>query len=193
MQYYSNVTEKKKKQRKVISVLKVDRQALCLFVEKYPEKPEAFKYLLKSFPLAISILEGKLYQPKAKCLFISYLIKLSNAKVKAIIVITNPIVIYDAMAIVHLVTSKKTWESLLQTLVKPFRLQEAEETLLVFDNYSDDQEFSLKEQERINRVTNCTLRAYMEENAQVMPQGKAYQQYLENTENTSSWTTYAQN
>ena len=192
MQYYSNVTEKKK-QRKVISVLKVDRQALCLFVEKYPEKQEAFKYLLKSFPLAISILEGKLYQPKAKCLFISYLIKLSNAKVKEIIAITNPIVIYDAMAIVHLVTSKKTWESLLQTSVKPFRLQEAEETLLVFDNYSDNQEFSLKEQERINRVTNGTVRAYMEENAQVMPQGKAYQQYLENTENTFCRTTYAQN
>ena len=63
----------------------------------------------------------------------------------------------------------------------------------MFDNYSDNQEFSLKEQERINRVTNGTVKAYMEENAQVMPQGKAYQQYLENTENTSSWTTYAQN
>ena len=54
------------------------------------------------------------------------------------------------MAIVHLVTSEKTWESLLQILVEPFRLQEAEETLLVFDSYSDNQEFSLKEQERIN-------------------------------------------
>ena len=32
----------------------------------------------------------------------------------------------------------------------------------------------------------------MEENAQVMPQGKAYQQYFENTENTSSKTTCAQ-
>ena len=43
-----------------------------------------------------------------------------------VIFITNPIVIYDAMAIVRLVTSEKTWESLLQTLVKPFRLHEAE-------------------------------------------------------------------
>ena len=43
-----------------------------------------------------------------------------------IIFIANPIVIYDAMAVVRLVTSEKTWESLLQTLVKPFRLQEAE-------------------------------------------------------------------
>ena len=39
---------------------------------------------------------------------------------------TNTIVIYDAMDIVRLVTSEKTWKSLPQTLVKPFRLQEAE-------------------------------------------------------------------
>ena len=50
----------------------------------------------------------------------------------------------------------------------------------MFDNYSDNEEFSLKEQKIINRVTNSTVRAYMEENAQVLPQGKAYQQYLEN-------------
>ena len=134
-----------------------------------------------------------MYQPKTKCLLRRYLIKLSNAKVSEIIVISNPILIYDRMASAHLVTSEKTWESLLQTLVKPFRLQEAEETLLVFDNYSDIQEFSLEEHERINRFTNGTIRAYMEENAQVMPQGKAHQQHLENTENTSSRTTYAQN
>ena len=112
MQRYSNVIEKKKK-KKVISVLKEDHQAFCLFVEKYPEKQEAFKYLLKNFPRAISILEGKLYQPKTKCLFRRYLIELSNAKVSKIIVISNAIVIYER-------------ESLLQTLVKPFRSQEAE-------------------------------------------------------------------
>ena len=85
------------------------------------------------------------------------------------------------------------WESLLQTLVKPFRLQEAKETLLVSDNYSDNQEFSLKDQERINQVTSGTVRAYMGQNAQVMPQSKAYQQCLENNENMSNRTTYAQN
>ena len=95
-----------------MSVLKKDRQALCLFVEKYPEKQEVFKYLLTNFPLAISISESKLYQPKTKCLFSSYLIKLSNAKFSEIIVITNLI-----MAIIGLVKSGKTWESLLQTLV----------------------------------------------------------------------------
>ena len=98
--------------------------------------------------------EGKLYQPKTKCLFRSYLIELSNAKVSEIIVISNYVVIYDTMAIVRFVTSEKIWEALLQTLVKPFRLQEAKETLFVFGNYSDNQEFSLKEQERINRIIN---------------------------------------
>ena len=52
--------------------------------------------------------------------------------------------IYDATAIVRSAPSEKTWESLFQTLVKAFRLQEAEETILAFDNYSDNQEFSLK-------------------------------------------------
>ena len=64
------------------------------------------------------------------------------------------------MAIVHSVTSEKTRESLFQTLFKAFRLQEAKETILVFDSYYDKQEFPLKEQERINRVTNFTVRAY---------------------------------
>lgn len=53
---------------------------------------------------------------------------------------------------------------MLQTLVNAFRLQEAEETILVFDNYSKNQEFSLKEQERINPVTNSAVTVYMEEN-----------------------------
>ena len=50
----------------------------------------------------------------------------------------------------------------------------------VFANYSDNEEFSLKQQERINRVTNFILRVYTEKNAQEMIQGKAYQQYFEN-------------
>ena len=37
-------------------------------------------------------------------------------------------------------------------------MKEAEETILVFDNYSDNEEFSLTQQERINRVTNGTVR-----------------------------------
>ena len=43
---------------------------------------------------------------------------------------------------------EKTWESLFETLVKAFSLQQAKETLLMFDNYSGNQEFSLKQQEK---------------------------------------------
>ena len=78
----------------------------------------------------------------------------------------------------------KTWESLFQTLVKALRTQEAEETVLVFDNYSNNQEFFLKQQERINRVTNGRYykRAYMRKLPEIS-QGKTYKKYLENTEN----------
>ena len=74
------------------------------------------------------------------------------------------------MAIVRSVPSEKTWDSLFQTLVKAFRLQEAEDTILVFDNYSDNQEFSLKQQEIMNRVTNGTVRVYMGQSTQEMAQ-----------------------
>ena len=87
------------------------------------------------------------------------------------------------MAIVRSVSSEKTLKSLFQTLIKAFRLQEAKETVLLFDNYSKNQESCLKQQEIINRVTNGTVKVYMGENTQQMPQSKAYQQYFENTEN----------
>ena len=101
-------------------------------------------------------------QPKTNCLFRNYFIKLSNIKVSEIN--SNPIAIYNAMGIMGSVPSEQTWKPLLQTLVKAFRLREAEETILVFDNYSDIQELSLKEQERISQVTNSTVRVYIGEN-----------------------------
>ena len=60
MQYYSNIA-KKKKQRKVISALKENRQALQSFVEKSHEKYEVFKNPLTTFQLAASTPEEKLY------------------------------------------------------------------------------------------------------------------------------------
>ena len=33
--------------------------------------------------------------------------------------------------------------------------------MLIFDNYSDNDEFSLKHQEKINRVTNGIVRVHM--------------------------------
>ena len=73
-----------------------------------------------------------------------------------------------------------------QTLVKALKTQEAEETVLVFDNYSNNQEFFLNQQERINRVTNgrCYKSAYVKKLPK-MSQGKGYKQYLENTENNA--------
>ena len=50
------------------------------------------------------------------------------------------------MTIARSSPSEKNWKSLFQTLVKAYRLQEAEKTVLVYDNYSDNQEFSLNQQ-----------------------------------------------
>ena len=83
------------------------------------------------------------------------------------------------MAIVHPVPSLKTWEFLFQTLVKALRLQE---TVLVFDNYSDSQEFFLKQQERIDWVTNGTVRMYMGGNAQECPKVKVINNTLKTKE-----------
>ena len=71
-----------------------------------------------------------------------------------------------------------------QTLVNALRTQEAEETVLVFDNYSKNQEFFLKQQEKINRATNG--RYYKSAYVRKLPkmsQGKAFKEYLENTQN----------
>lgn len=57
--------------------------------------------------------------------------------------------------------------------------------MLVLDNYSDNQEFFLKQQIRTNRVTNGNVRVQIGEKAQEMLQGKAYRQYLENAENSA--------
>ena len=129
------------------------------------------------------------------------MIELSNAKVSEIN--PNPIVIYDAMAIVRSVSSEKTWEPLFQTLVKALRLQEAEETILVFDNYSDNQEFFLRQQERMNRLTNGTVRVYIGESTQEMPEvtpinnalktQKTRLNSLTDLHNAYIKTTYAQN
>ena len=86
--------------------------------------------------------EGKLHQLQTKYLFRNYLIELSNVKVSEINL--NPIVIYEAMVIMPSVLYENIGESLFQTLVKASRLQEEEETILVFDNYSDNQEYFLK-------------------------------------------------
>ena len=63
--------EKKEKPREV-SILKEDRQALGLFVAKYPGKKEAFSYSLTNYRLALSTVRGTLYKPLRKHLFRNY-------------------------------------------------------------------------------------------------------------------------
>ena len=63
----------------------------------------------------------------------------------------------------------------LSSIWKNLRTQEAEETVLVFHNYSNNQDFFWKHQERINRVTNG--RYYKSVYVRKLPkmsQGKGY-------------------
>ena len=76
-----------------------------------------------------------------------------------------------------------------QTLIKAFRLQE---TTLIFRNYSDNQEFSLKHQERINLITNGTVIVSWEKMLKKRPKLNPVNSTLD-LNNTSSKTRYAQN
>ena len=65
------------------------------------------------------------------------------------------------MAVIHSVSSQSTWEDLFKILTKVHKLKESTETILVFDNYSDELEYSLKEQERSDRARpTAPLRTY---------------------------------
>ena len=97
----------------------------------------------------------------------------------------------------------KTWESFFQTLVKVFRLQEAEETVLVLDMYTDNEEFFLKQQGGINWVTKGLVSVFMEKTPKRCPKIKTINKTLKTQKvklnsftdlhNTSSKTTYSQN
>ena len=112
---------------------------------------EAFSYLLTTYPLALSTAKGTLYKPRTKHLFRNYLINSSAAFVE-ILSELNPVVIYDVMAVIRSVPSQPTWEDLFKILIKVYKLKESTETILVFDNCTDELEYSLKEQERLDRA-----------------------------------------
>eukprot|EP00794_Sanderia_malayensis_P006502 gene6502-7247_t len=73
--------EKKKKTGKVLSVLKEDRQALGIIVEKCHNKRDAFSHCLTTYPLAIATTDGKLYQPGSKAKFRNYIIEEADASI----------------------------------------------------------------------------------------------------------------
>ena len=67
-----------------------------------------------------------------------------------------------------------------------YKLKESTETILVFDNYTDELEYSLKEQERSYRTgLTAPLQTHIGEISQEMPQGKNYQEFLSNIKNKS--------
>ena len=175
--------------------MKEDRQALGLFFVKYPEKREAFSNPLTTYPLALSTAQGTLYKPRTKHLFKNYLIDSSAAFVE-IPSELNTVVIYDTMAVIRSVPSQPTWEDLFKILIKVYKLKESTETGLVFDNYTDELEYSLKERKRSDRAgSTAPLRTHVGEMSQEIPQGKNYQEFLSNTKNKSQllkkFTEYA--
>ena len=67
-----------------------------------------------------------------------------------------------------------------------YKLKESAETILVFDNYTDELEYFLHEQERSDSAgLTASLRKHIGEISQKMTQGKNYQKFLSNTKNKS--------
>ena len=55
----------------------------------------------------------------------------------------SPVMIYDAMAVIHSVPSQPTWENSFKICIEVYKLKESTETILVLDNYTDELEYSL--------------------------------------------------
>ena len=126
-----------------------------------------------------------MYKPCTEHLFRNYLTDSSGAFVK-IPSKLNPVVIYDAVAVIGSVLSQPTWEDLFKILIKVYKLKESTETILVFDNYTEELEYSLKEQERSDKDgSTAPLQTHIGEISQEMPQGKNHQKFLSNTKNKS--------
>ena len=83
------------------------------------------------------------------------------------------------MAVIRSVPSQPAWEDLFKILIEVYNLKKSTEIILVFDNYTDELEYSLKEQE------TASLQTHISEISQEMPQDKNYQEFLSNTRNKS--------
>ena len=179
--------EEKKKTPKAVSVMKEDRQALGLFVSKCTDKKAAFHYPLTTYPLAIADPKGTLYQPtNNKSNFRNYLIGLADDFVEHNPPL-NSIHIYDGMAIVRGVESQKTWGHLWRVLLKCFTPKSEylpSKVHIVFDNYTDNISYSVKQTKRKSRAAGEDgSRVHIGSDAQEMPQGDDYKDFLKNSEN----------
>ena len=178
--------EEKKKAPKAVSVMKEDRQALGLFVSKCTDKKAAFHYPLTTYPLAIANPEGTLFQPKTKHKFRGLLTRSASDSIE-----DKPpkhaVHIYDGMAIVRGVEAQKTWGDLWQVLLKcfiPNKTHIPSKVHVVFDNYTDNMTFSVKETKRKSRAAGTEgKRVHIGSDSQEMPQGDDYKDFLKNSLN----------
>eukprot|EP00112_Aurelia_sp_Birch-Aquarium-sp1_P017335 Seg4002.3 transcript_id=Seg4002.3/GoldUCD/mRNA.D3Y31 product="hypothetical protein" protein_id=Seg4002.3/GoldUCD/D3Y31 len=92
--------------------------------------------------------------------------------------------IYDGMATIRASSPAVTWGQYMSDQLKAFTPPAswyAKEIVVVFDNYIDDQEYSIKEAERLERV--CSPRVHLGSNDQQMIGGKDFQRFIHNKEN----------
>ena len=83
-------------------------------------------------------------------------------------------------------SSPTTWEDLFKILIKVYKQKES--TILVFGNYTNELECSLKEQGRSDKAgSTAPLRTQISEISQEMPQGKNYQEFLSSTKKNFSY------
>ena len=92
--------------------------------------------------------------------------------------------VYDGMAIVRGTPSEKTWgdfRSVLLKRVTPKAEYQPLKVHIVFDNYTDDQVYSVKASKRTDRGDGRRL--HIGNDLQDMPQGNEYQDFLRNSLN----------
>ena len=78
------------------------------------------------------------------------------------------------MAIVRSVASQKTWGDPWRLLLKCFTLIRIQSPLMihiVFNNYNDNQTFSVKQTKRLSRAAGKGKRLHIDNDSQEMPQG----------------------
>ena len=153
-----------------------------MIVAKCHDKRKAFSHCLTKYPLAISTPDGRLYQPGSKAKFRNYLIEQAEAIMES--PPCHATCIYDGMATIRASSPAATWGQYMSDQLKaltPPAGWYAKEIVVVFDNYIDDQEYSIKEAERLER--GCSPRVHLGSNDQQMIGGKDFQRFMYNKEN----------
>ena len=90
------------------------------------------------------------------------------------------------MATARSAASRKTWGDLWRLLLKcftPNRLHSPSKVHIVFDNYTDNQMFSVKQTKRVSRAAGEGKRLHIGNDSQEMPEGDDYKYFLKNNLN----------